>query len=171
MNTLEFYQRQINTSIGELYLVASNEGIRNCFWEPCASVTQSNDYPVRIDYLFNVAESQINEFLKGDRRQFTLPLDIRGTDFQVTVWEVLLKIPFGEVCTYSEVARRMGSPRSNRAVGSAIGKNPLCLFIPCHRVIRADGSLGGFSGGNSIKEQLLLLEKGFGARQEVPFRD
>jgi O-6-methylguanine DNA methyltransferase len=104
------------------------------------------------------AIEQILEYLASDRTHFDVPLDLRGTPFQRAVWDVLLKIPYGERCSYAEVACAIGRPTAQRAVGSANGANPISLVVPCHRVIAADGSLGGYGGGQDLKARLLAME-------------
>jgi O-6-methylguanine DNA methyltransferase len=101
---------------------------------------------------------ELKEYFSGKRCQFSAPSAIAGTAFQRQVWEALERIPYGQTRTYSDIAREMKRPKAQRAVGNAIGKNPLPLLIPCHRVIRTNGSLGGFSGGKEIKPKLLHLE-------------
>jgi O-6-methylguanine DNA methyltransferase len=107
-----------------------------------------------------VAVRQILEYLEGKRTAFELPLDLRGTAFQRQVWEATLEIPYGESRSYGEIAGTIGRPRSIRAVGTALGANPVALVVPCHRVIAADGRLGGFSGGLDLKARLLAMERG-----------
>lgn len=107
-----------------------------------------------------VAEAvrQLREYFAGRRTQFDLPLAPEGTEFQRSVWRRLQEIPYGQTISYGELAKRVGNPKASRAVGSANGKNPLPIVIPCHRVIAGDGGLGGFGGGLSVKEKLLALE-------------
>jgi O-6-methylguanine DNA methyltransferase len=105
------------------------------------------------------AIEQILEYLASERTHFDIPLDLRGTPFQRTVWDALLKIPYGESCSYAEVARAIGRPNAQRAVGSANNANPVSLVVPCHRVIAADGSLGGYGGGQDLKARLLAMER------------
>jgi methylated-DNA-[protein]-cysteine S-methyltransferase len=102
--------------------------------------------------------SQLDEYFAGRRKRFELSLAPAGTPFQRRVWEALCDIPFGETRSYREVAQALGSPQAVRAVGSANGRNPIAIVIPCHRVIAADGSLGGYSGGLERKAALLELE-------------
>lgn len=102
---------------------------------------------------------QLTEYLAGKRKQFDIPISMRGTSFQKKVWEQLLTIPYGETATYGEVAARIGNPRACRAVGMANHHNPIAIIVPCHRVIGADGRLTGYGGGLPIKEKLLALEK------------
>jgi len=101
---------------------------------------------------------QLEEYFAGRRRQFNLPLDLRGTDFQKRCWRALLKIPYGETRSYADIARAIGKPSAVRAVGLANGQNPIAIIVPCHRVIGSDGSLTGYGGGLENKRRLLELE-------------
>lgn len=105
------------------------------------------------------AIAQVCEFLEGKRRDFSIHLDVRGTEFQRAVWAALEAIPYGETRSYGEVAREIGRPSAVRAVGAANGANPLPLIIPCHRVIASDGKLQGFGGGLALKQRLLAMER------------
>jgi O-6-methylguanine DNA methyltransferase len=105
------------------------------------------------------ATEQIEQYFRGERKQFQLPLDLRGTSFQQQVWKALQQIPYGETRSYGEIAVAVGNLRAVRAVGQANGRNPVPLIVPCHRVIRSNGKLGGFGGGLDLKETLLALEK------------
>ncbi len=107
----------------------------------------------------SAAIGQILEYLASERVDFDIPLDLRGTPFQRAVWDVLVKIPYGESRSYAEVARAIGRPTAHRAVGSANNANPVALIVPCHRVIAADGSLGGYGGGEELKARLLAMER------------
>lgn len=110
--------------------------------------------------LFNIFKDQLLEYFEGKRTNFDHLelLDPKGTDFQKSVWRSLLKIPYGETSSYKEIAKNIGNPRATQAVGTAIGKNPFLIIIPCHRVIKADGSLGGFAYGSEVKSKLLKIE-------------
>ncbi len=101
---------------------------------------------------------ELAQYFNGSRRSFSPVFFPKGTPFQRKVWNALLKIPYGETRTYSQIAKSVGRPSAQRAVGNAVGKNPLPVLIPCHRVVRSDGTLGGFSGGVGIKPLLLALE-------------
>lgn len=103
---------------------------------------------------------QLNAYLDGTLRTFSVPLDLRGTPFQLKVWNALLAIPYGEVRSYGEIARAIGRPSAVRAVGAANGANPVAIVVPCHRVIGSSGKLVGYGGGLDIKERLLRLERG-----------
>ncbi len=105
------------------------------------------------------AQAQLDEYLAGQRRSFDLPLDLHGTDFQRAVWRELMNIPYGTTLTYGELTRRLGrSAGAARAVGAAVGANPLSIVIPCHRVLGSNGSLTGYGGGLPLKVKLLQLE-------------
>ena len=114
-------------------------------WEESASRTRA-------------AREQLQEYFPGKRRNFDLPLDLRGTDFQKRCWNELLRIPYGETRSYAEIARAVGSPRSFRAVGQANHYNPIAIIVPCHRVLASGCYLGGYGGGLPVKAWLLRLE-------------
>ena len=104
------------------------------------------------------AMTQVTEFLEGKRQAFDLELDLRATPFQLSVYQILDEIPYGEAISYAEVARRLGRPSAVRAVGAANGSNPMPLIVPCHRVVAADGQLHGYAGGVDLKARLLAME-------------
>jgi O-6-methylguanine DNA methyltransferase len=109
-----------------------------------------------------LAIAELQRYFAGERVQFTCPLDLYGTPFQLLVWEQLCRIPYGEAHSYGEIAQAIGRPTASRAVGAANGANPVPIIVPCHRVIGSDGSLTGYAGGLAIKSWLLSLE---GARK------
>lgn len=109
--------------------------------------------------LIKEAHRQLSEYLKGERKMFDLPLQMKGTDFQQRVWNALLEIPYGETRNYKQIAEAIGNPKAVRAVGMANNRNPLLIVVPCHRVIGADGKLVGYGAGIEKKEFLLRLEK------------
>jgi len=104
------------------------------------------------------AMDELRRYLAGECVQFTCPLDLHGTAFQIAVWEELFRIPYGQTRTYADVARAIGRPMAVRAVGAANGANPIAIIVPCHRVIGSNGSLTGYGGGLSTKAWLLALE-------------
>lgn len=110
----------------------------------------------RDDKAFAHVREQLAEYFAGERQTFEVPLQLEGTEFQKRVWEELVRIPFGKTITYAELARRVGQPTASRAVGSANGRNPVSIIVPCHRVIGADGKLTGYAGG--VDKKLWLLE-------------
>ena len=104
------------------------------------------------------AFEELEMYLEGRLKKFTVPINPKGTEFQKRVWQNLLKIPYGQTATYREIAIRSGNSRAVRAVGMANNRNPIAIIIPCHRVIFSDGRLGGYAGGAKIKEALLKIE-------------
>ena len=104
--------------------------------------------------------NQLMEYVCGERKVYDLSLDLIGTTFQKAVWNALVEIPFGETTSYSAIAKKISKPQAVRAIGSAIGKNPILIVVPCHRVLRKNGELSGFREGISMKRKLLELEKG-----------
>ena len=108
--------------------------------------------------LLSEACNQLGEYFTGKRKRFELPLALRGTDFQNRVWKALMDIPYGSAMSYSQVAAAIGMPMAARAVGGACSANPLLIAVPCHRVLRNDGGLGGFAVGLDPKRYLLKLE-------------
>lgn len=101
---------------------------------------------------------QVQEYAEGKRKAFDIPLQMHGTPFQLSVWNALLKIPYGETRTYAQVAKMINKPKAARAVGNALNKNPICIIVPCHRVTASNG-LGGYAYGIAMKKQLLALEQ------------
>jgi len=153
--------RTIESPVGALKLVASDEGLTAILWENDApdrvrlgAVEDDENHPVLVE-----AARQLREYFDGRRDSFSIALDFRGTAFQKQVWTALLTIPFGETRSYGEIARQIGKPTAFRAVGAANGRNPISIIAPCHRVIGADGRLTSFAGGLAAKAQLLGLER------------
>jgi methylated-DNA-[protein]-cysteine S-methyltransferase len=147
--------------VGKLKLVASDKGLVAVLWQNdrpsrtrLGELSEDDQHPVLLD-----AERQLSEYFAGKRKEFEVPLDMRGTPFQKNVWEALLAIPFGETRSYGQIAKQLGNPNATRAVGAANGRNPLPIIVPCHRVIGSSGSLTGFGGGLETKAQLLSLEQ------------
>ncbi len=147
--------------VGRLKLVAGDRGLAAILWENddpkrvrLGPLKEDRRHPALLD-----AGRQLNDYFAGRLERFALPLDFAGTDFQKMVWEALLTIPFGETRSYKQIARQIGRPKAVRAVGAAIGKNPISIIAPCHRVIGSNGTLTGFAGGLEAKALLLKLEK------------
>jgi methylated-DNA-[protein]-cysteine S-methyltransferase len=152
------YYCYLDTPIGELLLAGDDAGL-SMIGFPKGSMRRQPEP----DWIFNEkqlenARAQISEYFDGTRREFDLPLQLSGTEFQVSVLEALQDIPYGETVSYGEIARRIGRPRAVRAVGAANGRNPLPIVVPCHRVIGVTGDLTGFGGGLDTKEALLRME-------------
>lgn len=150
------YSRIINTPIGKMIAVASEDAITHLdFIEADDNFDNcSSDYNLLLRL-----EEELNEYFLKKRRKFTLPLSPSGTEFQKGVWKTLLTIPYGETISYATEAKIFGNPKATRAVANANGKNPISILIPCHRVIASGGGLGGYSGGLEKKEFLLALER------------
>ncbi len=156
--SIVLYYTEVPSLVGTLILLGSAKGL-------CGLYLKQKDRPfilpasaVRNDEFFTTVVAQLQSYFAQELKQFSLPLDLEGTPFQVAVWQELARIPFGTVISYKELARRIGNPGAMRAVGSANGKNPISIIIPCHRVIAADGSWGGYGWGLPVKKQLLSLE-------------
>ena len=139
-----------NTAIG-IISITEEEG-------RIVSVSMDTDERHSDDTVLSAAFAQLNEYLSGRRKEFDLEYGPEGTDFQKDVWRALMRIPYGRTVSYSELAEMSGHPGAQRAVGNAVGRNPVPIFIPCHRVIRSDGDIGGFSLGVELKKRLLELE-------------
>ena len=150
----------INSILGAICLEEENDALCGVHFCPDGA-PELEPLPRRVveTPLLQEAEEQLNEYFAGVRREFDLPLAAKGTAFQQTVWAQLRKIPYGEVRTYGQLEAALGNPKASRAVGSACHRNPLCIVVPCHRVIGADGSLTGYAEGLDIKEYLLELER------------
>jgi methylated-DNA-[protein]-cysteine S-methyltransferase len=151
----------IDSPVGPLKLVANERGLNAILWEndnprrvPLGEVLENDDDPILLE-----TERQLREYFAGQRTEFTLPLDFRGTEFQRRVWAALLTIPFGETRSYAQIAEQIGCPAAVRAVGAANGRNPLSIIAPCHRVVGSNGKLTGFAGGLEAKAKLLSMER------------
>lgn len=146
--------------VGALKLVASDRGLAAILWENDApdrvrlgAMTAATDDPILAE-----TRCQLDTYFSGARTTFTVPLDFNGTEFQRSVWDALIRIPFGETRSYGDIARDIGRPTASRAVGAANGRNPISIIAPCHRVIGSNGALTGFAGGLAVKEFLLAME-------------
>lgn len=159
--------RRYEAPCGGLVLGAYGDNLCLCDWES-ARRGHVRDRLLRLldvefvtgsSEVLDKAAAQLDEYFAGQRRTFDIPLLFVGTVFQKTVWNELLKIPYGETISYGEMAKRIGKPDAVRALASANGANSISIFAPCHRVIGSDGSLTGYAGGLKAKEYLLKLEK------------
>ena len=158
METL--YYSRMDSAIGPLNVAVSEKGL-------VALEFDRGQFPPRKNKQIIWEESraktkpftrELEEYFAGKRREFTFPLDLRGTDFQVKCWRALLAIPYGETRSYADIARAVRKPQAFRAVGMANNRNPIAIVVPCHRVIASDGTLCGYGGGLDIKRRLLELE-------------
>ncbi|MBC7397298.1 MAG: methylated-DNA--[protein]-cysteine S-methyltransferase [Bdellovibrionales bacterium] len=157
---MQLSQWLMKTKAGSVYLVASDLGLRGVYWNK-QTVPFATSLKVDCPAVQILAQSvgQLDEYFAGKRMEFDLPLDVQGTEFQKSVWKALTKIPYGKTASYRDIAKKVKNENASRAVGTANGKNPLCIIVPCHRVIASNGTLGGYSGGLHLKTQLLALEK------------
>jgi methylated-DNA-[protein]-cysteine S-methyltransferase len=159
MNTIHYSIRE--SSFGPLLLRAQGEKLSGLFFadQPHARMGQADG--VREDELeiFVQAMREVEEFARGERREFEVETVATGTAFQQRVWREIAGIPYGETVTYGEIAKRMGASSAVRAVGTAVGRNPLSLIVPCHRVVGSAGAMTGYAGGLDRKRRLLALEQ------------
>lgn len=159
-------QKRVATHLGPVRLAATPAGVCGLWFEgqrhAPAQLDGPHAWPVQDAHpLLCRAAQQLTEWLAGERPGFDLPLDLTsGTPFQQSIWRALLQIDPGATCSYGDLARTVGSPAAVRAVGAAVGRNPVSLVVPCHRVIGAGGALTGYAGGLARKRALLALEKG-----------
>jgi O-6-methylguanine DNA methyltransferase len=157
--------------VGPLFLAASDQGLVALEFDarlPGQQTIRPNPRDLRAEskkLRFEDSEKgmsnyvrQVEEYFASTRREFTFPLDMRGTEFQIACWRALLAIPYGETRTYADIARTVGRPQGFRAVGMANNRNPIAIVVPCHRVIASDGTLCGYGGGLDVKRTLLQLE-------------
>lgn len=151
MNSGYYY----DTKIGRIGLVENGQAITYLSFGDF----DIKDFAIKETSLLKRASIQLFEYLDGRRREFDLPLEAHGTDFQMKVWKALQEIPYGETRTYKDIAIRVGNEKACRAVGLANNRNPISILIPCHRVIGSNGKLVGYGGGLDIKEKLLNLER------------
>ena len=153
--------------IGKLHLIASDQALL------CLAFDQNSDACLdrmtvcqlseRENPVIIQAKLELGEYFEGKRRSFSVPIEPQGTQFQQRAWQVLRNIPFGTTISYQQQARELGQAAAVRATGTANGRNPIAIIVPCHRVVRSDGTLGGYAGGVEIKAGLLDLE----ARQKL----
>lgn len=165
-------QARADTALGPVRLAASPIGLCGIWFEgqrhePSQQLhgdtawAEADGHP-----LLQAATHQLQQYLRGEREGFDLPLDLSGgTPFQQEVWQALLAIGRGATRTYGDISQQLGRPRAVRAVGAAVGRNPLSVVVPCHRVLGADGSLTGYAGGLDRKAALLTLENALAAEQ------
>jgi len=156
------YTSHIDTPLGGVTMAATDQGLAGVWfdqqrhWPDTTGWQTKDDHPALIE-----AAAQLRDYFAGRRSHFDMQLDLsHGTVFQQGVWQALLAIPAGETTTYGALSQRVGNPTAVRAVGAAVGRNPISVIVPCHRVLGADGSLTGYAGGLDRKTALLELETG-----------
>lgn len=159
---MKTYRHEWMSPLGKLHLIASDEALL------CLAFDRNLDAFRKLwgigsvmegeNSVIGQAKSQLLEYFQGKRRSFTVPIVLQGTEFQTRAWERLRGIPFGTTISYLEQARDLGLPAAVRATGTANGRNPIAIIVPCHRVVRSDGTLGGYAGGLEIKARLIEQE-------------
>lgn len=146
--------------IGNLLLTANATQLTGIYFHDCEhALTPASDWELNPRQpVLRQASEELREYLAGTRTRFSVPLHYTGTNFQREIWRQIALIPFGETITYTELARRAGRPSALRAAGTATGRNPLSIIIPCHRVVGKNGGMGGYAGGLERKRNLLRME-------------
>lgn len=163
-NSNILFWNEITSPLGDVFLLWRKEGVFLVSFikeKQLKKVSGFVKYDFRIERSNSMLEKQLNEYFNGKRKEFELDLIMNGTRFQQKVWKELLKVPFGETVSYGEIAKRVGNPKGARSVGMAVSRNPLSIVIPCHRVIRSSGEIGGYAGGVYRKKWLLQHEGAF----------
>jgi methylated-DNA-[protein]-cysteine S-methyltransferase len=154
------FHTSFESPLGELLAVGDGRTLHGLYMQDCEKRFRPDPAWVQRAHPFAELKAQLAAYFAGRRREFDIPLSMAGSPFQRRVWEALRQIPYGETVSYGELARRIGVPSSARAVGTANRLNPVCVIVPCHRVIGADGTLTGYAGGLDRKRLLLDLEAG-----------
>lgn len=153
--------RYYYTGLIGTYAIEETDGKLTRMWVGDRINLIFDDVELRETPLLKEGRAQLDAYFAGQLKKFTLPLAPSGTAFQLRVWDILSALPYGETITYGQLAEKVGNPNASRAVGMANGRNPLPIFIPCHRVVGAGGKLTGYTGGLDIKEKLLRIEGGW----------
>lgn len=151
------------TTLGPVTIVAAGDAVTGLYFDHHvrrpAQQTFGPELTVENDALLADALTQLHEYLAGARREFDLPFDAAGDAFRHAVWSIVAQVPFGQTTTYGAIAERLGDKALSYRVGQAVGANPLCIYVPCHRVLGASGKLTGYAGGLKRKQALLELEE------------
>lgn len=159
--------KEVKTPIGDMVFGSSDKGLclldfkyRKSFPRILKRIKEffGDNIIYGTSKFIELAENELHQYFKGDLKVFSVPLDIRGSEFQLKVWNALLKIKYGKTVSYLEIAKKIGRPEAVRAIANANGQNRIAIIIPCHRVIGSDGSLTGYGGGIAIKKKLIRLE-------------
>jgi methylated-DNA-[protein]-cysteine S-methyltransferase len=158
-NAARCWHTIVPTALGELTLVRDADAVRGLYFPRHWGRPSSSTFGVRCDDGFDEAVDQLAEYLAGRRHEFDLVLAAHGSEFQQRVWNLVRQVPYGDTVTYGALAARLGRESTAQEVGAAVGRNPLCVFVPCHRVVGAGGKLTGYAGGLARKRLLLDLEQ------------
>lgn len=157
---MKFYTK-VDSPLGAITIQAVDAGLLGIWFEQHTTLPAELGCESALHPVIGATCEQLGQYFSGLRQQFNLPLAAQGTEFQQKVWRALIEIPYGQTCSYQELANAIGNPKAVRAVGLANGKNPISIVVPCHRVIGKNGKLTGYAGGVERKEQLLALERDF----------
>jgi len=153
------YYTELPSPLGMLLLAATDQGLRGLYFEEHKYFNGPHGWQRDANHPhLSKAASQLDEYFAGRRRDFDIALDLNGTPFQRAVWQALLELPFGGTSSYRAIAQRVGNPQAVRAAGTAIGRNPVSIIVPCHRVLGSSGALSGYAGGLERKQHLLAHE-------------
>ena len=158
----------VESPYGTILTVSDGDGLKQLSFVDAAIFRPESGWSRQQDSVLKQTQAQLEEWFVGERQMFDLPMSPEGTEFQKIVWKQLQQIPYGETCSYGELAQAIHKPTASRAVGAANGKNPIALIIPCHRVIGANGTLTGYAYGVELKQQLLALENNSKIQQHTP---
>lgn len=159
--TAPSYYSCVATPLGRMLVITTNEALLGLHFDAHERTPALGHSRHRSSAPFLAVRRQLDEYFRGTRSEFDLPIRPQGTPFQLTVWSALLDIPYGEISTYARMAERLGRPLAARAVGAANGRNPISIVIPCHRLVGADGALTGYGWGLDRKRRLLELEHSY----------
>ncbi len=170
--------KEVKTPIGEMVFGSSENGLclldfkyRKSFPSILKRIKEffGDDITYGTSSIIELTEKELQAYFRGDLKQFSIPLDLRGSEFQLQVWKALLQIKYGRTVSYLDIANKMKRPKAVRAIANANGQNGIAIIIPCHRVIGSDGSLTGYGGGVPIKKKLLSLESKHGGKTLTDF--
>lgn len=178
MKKTKIILKEVKTPIGEMVFGSSEKGLclldfkyRKSFPRILKRIKEyfGEDITYGTSKFIELAENELNQYLQGELKIFTVPLDIKGNEFQLKVWEALLQIKYGKTVSYLDIAKKINRPKAVRAIANANGQNGIAVIIPCHRVIGSDGSLTGYGGGIAIKKKLIRLESRYGKNKITDF--
>ncbi|WP_445170072.1 methylated-DNA--[protein]-cysteine S-methyltransferase [Mycolicibacterium sp. Dal123E01] len=162
----------IATPLGALTVVRDEDGLRGLYFPHHWYRPSQDTFGPRRDEGFSHVARQLDEYLAGQRREFEIPRSVRGDEFQLAVWQLIDRVPYGDTTTYGQLAAQLDVAATAQQVGAAVGRNPLCIIVPCHRVVGAGGKLTGYAGGVGRKRRLLDVERDQASRSDgSPFQD
>jgi O-6-methylguanine DNA methyltransferase len=168
------YYADIETPLGRMWAATSEKGlVQFSIVDDSEEFLKELKARIKADYIedpskFMELRGQLGRYFQGERLTFSGPFDMRGTSFQIKVWKAIHSIPYGKLMSYGGIAKQIGSPKAVRAVGNAVGDNPIGLIVPCHRVVSSNGGIGGFGGGLDWKRKLLAQEGIFKSSKGKP---